>query len=73
MKHRIYWTIVSVLLIGLILGSLLSLKGFEPREEFEVITPLKKAYYGIAIILYSLSFYRAGMEYPNIKKKLKDD
>ena len=67
-QHRIYWTIVSVLMMGLLYGSLLSLEKLEAREEPEPITLLTKLYCGIGIFLYSLAFYLAGKEYWGLRQ-----
>ena len=67
--RKMSWTIVSVLIFGLLIGSLITLEDLDVK----VFTSLDKLYYGWGIFLYSLAFYLAGTEYHNLKQKLKKD
>ena len=70
-KHTIYWTICSVFTIGLLVGSLLSTKGFEPREEFELFTAYEKVKTLLAIGAFTVAVYLAGTEFHELKRKIK--
>jgi len=71
-KHTIYWTICSTFLIGWLLGSIVTVKGFEPRAEFEIFTTYQKIKGIIAIILIAGAVYLAGTEYHELKRKIKE-
>ena len=72
-KHTIYWTIGFALIFGMTIGSLLTQKGFEPREEFEVFTGFDQAKIIFVITAYSITAYLAGTEYHELKRKIKKD
>ena len=73
MKTRIYFTLMSFLITGMAIGSLLSLDEYEPREDNEKIPLYPDKVMVIAgILLFAAFWYRAGTEYHNIKKLLFD-
>ncbi len=72
-KHSIYWTICAVFIVGLLMGSILQLKGFEPRMEFEIFTTYEKAKTIIAVIFLCVAVYLADTEYHELKRKIKKD
>ena len=72
-KHKIYFTILAVLVLGIRLGQIMGWNELEAREVPEKVMVLQKlAYQGFIIILAGL-FYVAGTEYHGLKKKIKDD
>ena len=72
-EHKIYFTILGVLVLGILLGQIMETDKLEAREVPEKVTRLQKlVYQGFIISLASL-FYVAGTEYHGLKKKLKDD
>ena len=73
MKHKIYFTIFATLMMGLVIGSLFSTKGFEPRAEFEVFGFYDKSKTLFAIIMFASIFYIAGTEYIDLKKWIIKD
>lgn len=71
-KHTIYWTIWATLIFGMIVGSILTEKGFEPRAEFEVFTTYEKIKMLLVVICCFVTFYLAGTEYHELKRKIKE-
>ena len=72
-KHTIYWTICSVFIIGLLVGSILQTKGYEPKAEYDVFTSYEKAKTILAVIFLTGATYLAGTEYHELKRKIKKD
>ncbi len=61
----------AAIILGMIVGSILTQKGFEPREEFEVFTTYEKIKTLFIIGCCFVTFYLAGTEYHKLKEKLK--
>ena len=59
-------------MMGLFIGFIISIEGFEPRVEFEIFTISDKAKMTLGLILSSGIIYLAGTEYNNLKKRLKE-
>jgi len=72
-KHTIYWTIWTAIVLGMIIGSILTQKGFEPRAEFEVFTTYEKIKSLFIIMCCLVTFYLAGTEYHELKRRIKSD
>ncbi len=72
-KHKIYWTIWATLILGMSVGSILTQKGFEPRAEFEILTAYEKAKTLFIIGGCFVTFYLAGTEYHELKRRIKSD
>ena len=70
-KHVIYFTIFSVLILGLAIGLVLSTKGFEPQPEYEIMTPFEKIKVISFFVMYATIFYLSGTEYHELKKRIK--
>ena len=71
LKHTIYFTIAFVLLLGFIIGLIMATEEFKIRVEPEKFTLYDKGKAIFTIIIYSITVYLAGIEYHELKKKLK--
>ena len=65
-------TIIALVIIGFLIGLVMATTEFEARPEPEKFPVFMKIITCLSIIGWSVIFYCAGIEYPQLKKRLKE-
>ena len=65
-------TIIALIIIGYLIGFVMATTEFEARPEPKKFPAFMKMFACLIIIGWSVMFYCAGIEYPQLKKRLKE-
>ena len=65
-------TIIALISIGFLIGLVMATTEFEARPEPEKFPVFMRIIACLSFIVWSAIFYCAGIEYPQLKKRLKE-